>query len=530
MYTAEGPKRRFPAAPPSQVPSMTRKGKERASSPVKNDRSSSTTSIMLAGVGAATSTTVDLHEAQWRAGVNRQARPDARAHQQAAAQALATMRKASAMSGEENEAAERRRADTRNKNKRAKRASEKTARDADLAQRAEAEDRLTAALDRLSLPQEKAFIAWRESRGGVNDEVDPTFELQLLSEWQRLEAHEFERVFHNLGIEEELGEREREDFHAWLSAQDLPPDQEALADWRSSPDYQCRKLERIAGDCRCEGECMCTYDSESLEPDIEGYNCDSYDSALLQPQPFDWQPSEVEREPDDADPATASATAAAPPPPPPPPPPAAPPCDCDEDATPEDATPEDATPEDATPEDATPEGTAPLPGAFAPTARARFFHRDAFSQPERLAAHTAGMPSGEAQHHGQLAPRLVQGAGGGVIMEAFDPEGEVPYGRYRKDMRRHTTRPTSPVGPAMPCSARLAMATEGRSTPGSRAPAHHPPLCSCAHCLRRRSGHSSQSLTGRSASMVRWPGGFARMATARSCAVPGKSNMCSLIG
>ena len=37
------------------------------------------------------------------------------------------------------------------------------------------------------------------------------------------------------------------------------------------------------------------------------------------------------------------------------------------------------------------------------------------------------MPSGEAQHHCQLAPKPVRGADGGIIMEAFDPEGEVPY-------------------------------------------------------------------------------------------------------
>ena len=74
---------------------------------------------------------------------------------------------------------------------------------------------------------------------------------------------------------------------------------------------------------------------------------------------------------------------------------------------------------------APPEAT--LPRTFAPTARARFFHAEAFSPAQRLVAHTASMPPGEAQHHRQLAPAPVQGADGSVVMEAFDPEGEVPY-------------------------------------------------------------------------------------------------------
>ena len=37
------------------------------------------------------------------------------------------------------------------------------------------------------------------------------------------------------------------------------------------------------------------------------------------------------------------------------------------------------------------------------------------------------MPMGESTHHCVLAPSVVQGADGSVIMEAFDPEGEVPY-------------------------------------------------------------------------------------------------------
>ena len=37
------------------------------------------------------------------------------------------------------------------------------------------------------------------------------------------------------------------------------------------------------------------------------------------------------------------------------------------------------------------------------------------------------MSHGETQHHWQLATRSVQGADGRIVMEAFDPEGEIPY-------------------------------------------------------------------------------------------------------
>lgn len=37
------------------------------------------------------------------------------------------------------------------------------------------------------------------------------------------------------------------------------------------------------------------------------------------------------------------------------------------------------------------------------------------------------MAPGESAHHRTLAPTSVQGADGSIIMEAFDPEGEMPY-------------------------------------------------------------------------------------------------------
>ena len=59
-----------------------------------------------------------VEESLWRAGVNRQARPDAHEHQAAAARALGEKRKASAMPKEERDA-------RRNEAKRAKRAEAK---------------------------------------------------------------------------------------------------------------------------------------------------------------------------------------------------------------------------------------------------------------------------------------------------------------------------------------------------------------------------------------------------------------------
>ena len=80
-------------------------------------------SVMRADLDAATSTSADVQEAQWRSGVNRQALPDAASHQQAASRAAADKRKATAMSGQEKAAAERRWVDHRNAAKRAKRAA-----------------------------------------------------------------------------------------------------------------------------------------------------------------------------------------------------------------------------------------------------------------------------------------------------------------------------------------------------------------------------------------------------------------------
>ena len=50
-------------------------------------------SMMRSDLDASTSTEVDAHEAQWRAGVNRQARPDAASQRRAASLAAAAKRR-----------------------------------------------------------------------------------------------------------------------------------------------------------------------------------------------------------------------------------------------------------------------------------------------------------------------------------------------------------------------------------------------------------------------------------------------------
>ncbi len=84
--------------------------------------------------------------------------------------------------------------------------------------------------------------------------------------------------------------------------------------------------------------------------------------------------------------------------------------------------------------------------AYAPTPRAMFFHRGSFTSQQRLDAHTAHMSPGEAAHHRSLAPAPVRGADGSVIMEAFDPEGEIPYYYAVGDPNRPNYGLFSPTG------------------------------------------------------------------------------------
>ena len=95
---------------------------------------------------------------------------------------------------------------------------------------------------------------------------------------EQSQTEDFETAIKQLARDESLGVRECEDFHTWLLDTGLPPDDQSLNDWRCSPEFKSKKLERIAANCRCDGECSCTYDGEGLEPEIEGYNCDAYHS------------------------------------------------------------------------------------------------------------------------------------------------------------------------------------------------------------------------------------------------------------
>ena len=146
---------------------------------------------MRAELDAATSTSADTHEAQWRAGVNRQAQPAAASHQQAASRAAAAKRTATAMAGEEKAAADRRRADRRNEAKRARRTEAKEAEAAaDVAAQVAAviDDVIEQVeLDAVNDAEWEAFEDWLEAQG----RDDAT--LNALCDWRM--SHEYE-VWH----------------------------------------------------------------------------------------------------------------------------------------------------------------------------------------------------------------------------------------------------------------------------------------------------------------------------------------------
>ena len=60
---------------------------------IMSAKAGSGVSVMRSDLDASTSTEVDAHEAQWRAGVNRQARPDAASQRRAASLAAAAKRR-----------------------------------------------------------------------------------------------------------------------------------------------------------------------------------------------------------------------------------------------------------------------------------------------------------------------------------------------------------------------------------------------------------------------------------------------------
>ena len=100
-------------------------------------------------------------------------------------------------------------------------------------------------------------------------------------------------------------------------------------------------------------------------------------------------------------------------------------CECSVPAPP--PPPYAAPPSQPVPPVSQPESVPPAEPQPLPSARAAYYHPSSFTTEQRLDAHTASMTPGEAAHHRTLAPTAVQGADGSVIMEAFDPEGEMPY-------------------------------------------------------------------------------------------------------
>jgi len=133
-------------------------------------------SVMRAELDAATSTSADAHEAQWRAGINRQLQPDAASHQLAASRAAAVKRTATALISAEKAAAERRRADRRNESKRARRAEAKQAEAAaDVAAQVVAvlDDIIEQVqLDAVDDVEWEAFEDWLEAQGRDNASLD----------------------------------------------------------------------------------------------------------------------------------------------------------------------------------------------------------------------------------------------------------------------------------------------------------------------------------------------------------------------
>ena len=126
-------------------------------------------------------TQVTTDEGRWRAGVNRQAQPEAAEHQIAAAKALAVQRKADAMTAEERKARNAR-------SKRQKRAAEKAKLELSSAIAQAGRDFAHAIEESGQLPledgEEAAFVAWCEEEGYEFD-GDWAEAAERVGEWQR---------------------------------------------------------------------------------------------------------------------------------------------------------------------------------------------------------------------------------------------------------------------------------------------------------------------------------------------------------
>ena len=193
-----------------------------------------------------------VEESQWRAGVNRQARPDAQEHQVAAARALGEKRKASAMSKEERDA-------RRNEGKRAKRAEAK--------QRAE----VAAAKDKQQRIEAAQAELWRRAKVAelLYELVEDVEERWMTSACPRLED-----LNDWLDQEDAVCEEEFDDFIRWLhdeyrrrnlmGPEDYEQDAfvEIVEEWRDSSHYQERALDYEMADWDEE-------ESESVHSDHE---------------------------------------------------------------------------------------------------------------------------------------------------------------------------------------------------------------------------------------------------------------------
>ena len=442
-------------------------------------------SVMRADLDASTSTSADVHEAQWRAGVNRQAQSDALSHQHVASRAAAAKRQASAMTGEVKAAADRANADRRNAAKRAKRASGK-----------QPEQRVVSA------PADD--FSWHPgARWHEISPDEPQHPMRL--EYEALLCGDFAAA-----VEQKIMLERRNSVCGKVPQyyQDMLRELAALgAHWRRCNVNRCE-----SEFCRCPAgprgwlsvepserpmprplyPGVTKVDNEEEEEAASSGSEDSdddarSDSSLLQERVDAWMCDAAAQ--DDRYTREQQAASAPPPPPPPPPPSGATsaeqaegwlaqhpladygsrpgewqPAGGDHDvwgAPPSDHVPSDdedsVLPAPSPPVHHSPTEVPAQQAASRSNSTCQFLP----SEQERMCAHTAHMPSGEAKHHRSLAPAEVRGADGSVVMVAFDPEGEL--------LSSPTITPrTSRGDPAMPCSARRATATAVSSTGGSR--------------------------------------------------------------
>ena len=352
---------------------MVRPGKERAPAPHTDED--------------ADVTQVAAQDAQWLAGFNRMAQPEAVAARLAGSWAAAAKRKAEAMSPEERTA--KRRADQQRRRQEQRQLQQSAATQQSAAEKQSAAEQSAA---EQAAAEQAAAVPYPSDFHGKRG--------------KSAEAAAFARALQQVVERAGLGSYEECDYEEWLYRVDLPPDEESICEWRESPSYERTKAARIAEVCTCFLEpdggqrmislpyeelkrrvddnllqagdsfnawdarvladrqargvsigdyferpwayawcgvfrkCTCTYDGHGDEdrtvPDVPGQNCDASESLQqLEPQPCDWQPSGGDWLPEgwDAEPQTAASAPPhsipplppLPPPPPPPPPQTEPP-------------------------------------------------------------------------------------------------------------------------------------------------------------------------------------------------------------